>query len=496
MAEYSNIFARYCCLLLAVLTACTADSETTDAYHVVLRVDDVERVYSFTGTQTVAELLNQANLTIGEEDHLSHPLGTQLQDGLVVSIQRSTEWTDCVLHPIPNGELRLPNELLKPGETRFGPIGKLGIERVCSFFQIRNGETQQTEINREIIEAPSDQVIYYGIERRQTDIPITGTVAYLSHGTVWIMRGSSDSRRPISEAADADHVVFALAPDGESLLYTRRPNLEEYNRLWLLRSTSEINTPALQLAPRNVTAATWHPRDLKAIYIVSAGEDPTLQRHRLDLKNGDLQQEGIMHPRLASQPNSKFKMNGDGTAISYAQADEVGIYSINSGVISTFSRYSPEYYGDKTLWLPPLSWSTDDRVLITTLPAPTESQPGRFDIVVFFIAERIRATILANVGLMAKARYSPRASATIAYTQEDEQGYSLFIADRDGSNGRLLFPDSEKTDVRDVSEFAWSANGQQILAVADGNLWLIEVDSGLSWQLTGDGGIRALEWAP
>ena len=52
------------------------------------------------------------------------------------------------------------------------------------------------------------------------------------------------------------------------------------------------------------------------------------------------------------------------------------------------------------------------------------------------------------------------------------------------------------TAAQNVSDFAWSANGQQLLAIADGNLWLVAADSGVSWQLTGDSGIRALEWAP
>ena len=94
----------------------------------------------------------------------------------------------------------------------------------CSLHPDRSGETRQTEISREIIESPRDQVIYYGSEREFSATSITGTVAYLSHGSVWIMRESSEARRPISQAADADGAVFDLTPDGGMLLYTRRPN--------------------------------------------------------------------------------------------------------------------------------------------------------------------------------------------------------------------------------------------------------------------------------
>ena len=152
MAKYHSILARLSCLFLLAAAACTTVTETPTPYHVVLRVDEVERAYSFTGPQTVAELLSRAELIIGEDDFLSHALDAPLSDGLVVRVERSAERTDCVLHPVPYGERRLPNELLAPGETRYGRVGKLGSERVCSFIQIRSGETRQTEISREIIE--------------------------------------------------------------------------------------------------------------------------------------------------------------------------------------------------------------------------------------------------------------------------------------------------------------------------------------------------------
>ena len=496
MAAYHSILARLCCLSLLVLTACNTVAETPAPYHVVLRVDEVERAYRFTGAQTVAELLSQAELTIGEDDFLSHPLDAPLSDGLVVSVQRSNERTDCVLHPIPYGERRLPNELLEPGETRYGPVGKLGSERVCSFIQIRSGETHQTEISREIIKSPRDQVIYYGIEREFPDIPITGTVAYLSHGSVWIMRESSEARRPISQAADADGDVFLLAPDGGALLYTRQPNQGEDKQLWLLRSTRVADNPALLLAPRNVMTAAWHSQDRQTIFFAHTGDDPALQRRRLNLTNGQLLQEEVAHPRLAARPRSQFTLNGSGSAIAYAQPGELGIFTFTSGITSVLAHYVPQYEATGDLWLPPLSWSADGSILLTTLPAPTERQPGRFDVVAFFIEDHIRATLIADVGQAAIAQHSPRASAAIAYTRAGKRGYSLYIADRDGSNARLLFPDREMTAAQNVSDFAWSANGQQLLAIADGNLWLVAADSGVSWQLTGDGGIRALEWAP
>lgn len=494
--KYINILTLFCILVLLCLTACSEESESSTSFLVVLRVDEIERAYRFTEDHTVADLLSKADLTLNEGDHLSHSMDASLDDGMIITVQKSGDWTDCVLRPIPYGEIRLPNELLSPGEIRLGPGGKDGIERVCTYFQVRDGGTNQTEIRSEIVEPAIEQITFFGVDQPEIGLPINGTVSYISHGTVWIMRDNSDHRNAITQVFDADGHVFELSPDGESLLFTRRYEREEKNQLWLLRSTSDLNLPSLQLDAHIGSLAFWHPGEHETIFTFHEVESPTLQRHQLDLRTGVLQTNETVHLLLDPSSEKRIILNNEGTQVAFSGINEIGTINLRNG-----ETYPLSFFGAKSLennlnWVPEVSWSYDDKVLITTKPATTENQPNRYDIVAYFMEDEIRVTLFENVGQNAIARYSPRASTNIAFTQNHAGHYALFISDQDASNERLLFPISEDIPIADVSEFSWSPNGQQLLAVADGNLWLIEVDSGQAWQLTGDGGVSAVDWAP
>lgn len=496
MVKYFIILARFYIFVFVSLSACSRGTESNNSYLVVLRVDDIERAYRFAESYTVADLLSKADLTLNESDHLSHSLDAPLDDGMTITVQKSGDWTDCVLRPIPYGELRLPNEMFNPGETRLGPGGKDGIERVCTYFQVRDGVTNQTEIRREIVEPAIEQITYFGVEQLAVGLPIKGTVSYISHGSVWIMRENSENRSPISQALDADGFVFELSPDGESLLFTRRSDNEEKNQLWLLRSTSDLKLPSLQLKVHNVSVASWHPKEQETIFTYHGVEYPTLQRHQLDLRNGDLDTVESVHLQLDTTSENRLLLNNDGTLFAYSGIYEMGTINPSSAEAYPLSYFAAENLENNSFWVPEVSWSYDDKVLTTTIPATTENQPNRYDIVAYLIEDEIRVTLFENVGHNAIAKYSPRASTNIAFTQNNAGRYALFISDQDASNERLLFPLSEDIPISNVSEFSWSANGQQLLAVADGNLWLIEVDSGQAWQLTGDGGVSAVDWAP
>ena len=496
MVKYFIILTRFCIFVLLSLVACSEESESSTSFLVVLRVDEIERAYRFTKNHTVADLLSKADLTLNEGDHLSHSMDASLDDGMIITVQKSGDWTDCVLRPIPYGELRLPNELLNPGENRLGPGGKDGIERVCTYFQVRDGGTNQTEIRSEIIKPAIEQITFFGVDLLEVGLPIKGTLSYISHGTVWIVRDHSDHRSAFSQAFDADGYVFELSPDGESLLFTRRYELEEKNQLWLLRSTSDLNLPSLQLDVHNVSVATWHPREQDTIFTYHEVESPTLQRHQLDLRNGVLQTIETVHLQLDTTAENRLLLNNEGTQFAYSGNNGIGTINLRYEETYPLSLFAAKNQENNLFWVPEVSWSYDDKVLITTIPMSTENQPNRYDIVAYFMEDEIRVTLFENVGQKAIARYSPRASTNIAFTQNHAGHYALFISDQDASNERLLFPLTEDIPIADVSEFSWSPNGQQLLAVADGNLWLIEVDSGQAWQLTGDGGVSAIDWAP
>ncbi len=82
--------------------------------------------------------------------------------------------------------------------------------------------------------------------------------------------------------------------------------------------------------------------------------------------------------------------------------------------------------------------------------------------------------------------------------QSDTRPYRLAIMDRDGSNRKLIFPAEDQQGL-DPQKVAWSPatfdNGHFWLAVKyQGNLYLVDVVTGESRQVTGDGSIDIVDW--
>ena len=73
--------------------------------------------------------------------------------------------------------------------------------------------------------------------------------------------------------------------------------------------------------------------------------------------------------------------------------------------------------------------------------------------------------------------------------------------DRDGSNQYQLFPASDKPGLQPSRGWgAWSpesleSGGAYPLAVNyEGNIWILDPETGDDWQVTGDGRVGALDW--
>ena len=72
--------------------------------------------------------------------------------------------------------------------------------------------------------------------------------------------------------------------------------------------------------------------------------------------------------------------------------------------------------------------------------------------------------------------------------------YDLVVADRDGSNARTVFPEQGQPGMVG-QEFVWNADGTQIALIYQGNLWVVDVTSGVAFPLTVDGGVTRIAWA-
>jgi Tol biopolymer transport system component len=77
--------------------------------------------------------------------------------------------------------------------------------------------------------------------------------------------------------------------------------------------------------------------------------------------------------------------------------------------------------------------------------------------------------------------------------------YDLYVADQDGSNARRLFPDANRAGITSPKnaispQYVWSPDGTQIVVVYQGNLWLVDVETGAALQLTLDGNASYPVW--
>ena len=115
-----------------------------------------------------------------------------------------------------------------------------------------------------------------------------------------------------------------------------------------------------------------------------------------------------------------------------------------------------------------------------------------FDVAVVTADGSFDASLISRAGLWAAPLPSPDGQRVaylqaIAPLESVTSRYRLMIMDRDGSNSTLLFPTADQPGLipLDVT-FIWSPDGSQIAAIYNGNLWIIDVATGLNQQLTGD----------
>jgi hypothetical protein len=83
--------------------------------------------------------------------------------------------------------------------------------------------------------------------------------------------------------------------------------------------------------------------------------------------------------------------------------------------------------------------------------------------------------------------------------QSETSGYRLFIIDRDGSNQRSLFPEEGEVGL-DPQHVVWSpvsvgtGGDYAITLIYNGNIWIIDVGTGVAHQISGDGLTSRIDW--
>jgi Tol biopolymer transport system component len=76
-----------------------------------------------------------------------------------------------------------------------------------------------------------------------------------------------------------------------------------------------------------------------------------------------------------------------------------------------------------------------------------------------------------------------------------DSSYRLGVMDRDGSNARLLFPAEGEGGLEPIPP-SWSPDGARLAVLYRGDLWIVDVETGLGQPLTTDGQTQAFDWSP
>ncbi len=444
--KFGRFIGVYVCVCLLLATACTSNNDTPSLL-VTLSADGQERSYPQPIAITVGEFLRQASVELGALDEVTPPLFTQISDGLRITVTRVQETQECENEEMSFHENRIPNEGLKPGEERVAQSGQSGTQEICYRVMIRDGKRQErVPIRTTVITAPQDAVIYVGPTGQLDPAQIEGTLAYISNGNAWVMRGVSSNKRLLTTSGDLDNRVFALTADGRQLLLSRKSAdpTTFFNQLWMVSDTTNANAEPVQLRPQNVLYADWVPNQQDTISY-SSGEitdnSPGWQAYndlwimRIDPSSGDSLNAKQLVDRssgwLYSWWGTGFQWSPDGTKLAWVRADSIGLVDTDTGELKTLLTYPVFSTRQPWSWRATVSWSPDDSLILTTIHGlpigsePAETSPAFHDTVAD-LAGTFTANIVQNAGIWSKPRYSPLKS--------DGTGYIAYLRARDLAN--------------------------------------------------------------
>ncbi len=511
-------------------------------------IADGERHVLTVRQATAGEVLMQAGVTLGKLDRVAPDTWEMVQPGDTIVVIRGREEFIQLVEDLPFSRQIVPNEALPAGEQRLAQKGEPGqVSITYRLFYADGVETERTEMRREVLTEPVDEIVIVGAQGTFASVPITGTVAYVSNGNAWIMRQTSNGRRPLTSWSDLDGRVFDLSPDGRHLLFTRASGTgsdEPLNSLWVVTTTVLGETP-VPLGLDNLLYAEWSTDGRRFAFSTAehTGGRPgwkalnDLRLASFHVKDGAIQ---IQPARTVVETHSgqtvtetrpsglalttllppssegafswwgaNYAWSPDSRYIAYARPDQIGVVDVALKLPIRFIEF-PEYdtYSD-WIWTSSLSWSPDSRFIVCTVhksagQGMADEDSPIFDVEVIAVDRSVHARLVRDAGMWAGARWSPVVNGLdnlIAYgrarnpQESDRSRYDLYLMDRDGSNPRRLYPQSSgEIGLVAPPQVAWSPAGTQMLLVHQGNLLLVEIGSGLVRQLTGDGGAALPRW--
>jgi Tol biopolymer transport system component len=183
--------------------------------------------------------------------------------------------------------------------------------------------------------------------------------------------------------------------------------------------------------------------------------------------------------------------------LAFSQADRIGVVDVTSDSQIPIASYSIYQTYSDWVWNPSISWSPDGHFIYTVLHGPPigleKPEDSRvFDVAVVAADGGFDASLISQAGIWSNPQPAP-VGGLVAYLQADtpldslDGNYRLMVMDRDGSNATTIFPPPDQPGLKRDAALTWSPDAKQLAVTTGGNLWVVDLASGKSQQLTGDG---------
>lgn len=536
MGNFSSkfLFVPLLAIFLASMTflaGCRPPQVSQADITVNIEADGAMQPVSIPAGSTVQQAIAAAGITLGNLDRLDPPGYTVLSGGDSVRVQRVREEFDTqqVIIPFEHQELR--NESLPEGETRLIQAGQNGLKELTYRHVYEDGVEASSSVVKEVILQPATpEIVMLGVQTPFAPLPIPGKLAYLAGGNAWVMEDSTANRRPLAATGDLDGRIFALSPDGNWLLFTRKSTKslqEEKNTLWAISTVSQTPTPINLKVSNVVHFAGWVPGQATTIAystVEPRATAPGWQANN-DLYTVTFNPSGVVvKPKMIVEANTggiygwwgtTFAWSPDGLQLAYARPDGIGFVDLETRTLIPWLDVTPlKTHGDWA-WIPSLAWGADGETLFVVTHAPptglvSPEESPFFDLIGLSLVNPANVRLAQQIGMFAYPAVSPlridgeEKAYRVAYleaifpTQSETSRYRLVVMDRDGSNRQRLFPGQGLTGI-DPQTPVWApeplpGGGDFLSIVYLGNLWLIDTLSSQAQQVTGDGLINKIDW--